>query len=70
MTTAIGDSDPLVAIEDALAKLRQLDELVIGHPAARALELAREGLLDTARERFALSVTRAATEYGLHERVA
>jgi len=35
VTTAIGDADPLVAFEDALAKLRQLDELVIGHAAAR-----------------------------------
>jgi hypothetical protein len=52
----IGDGDPLQAIEDALRTFAP-DELVIStHPEGRSNWLER-GVVDSARERFALPVT-------------
>lgn len=52
----IGDGDPLQAIEDALRTFRP-DELIIStHPEGRSHWLER-GVVDRARERFALPVT-------------
>jgi len=52
----IGDADPLQAIEDAIRTFAP-DELVIStHPAERSHWLER-GIVETARERFALPVT-------------
>jgi GABA permease len=52
----IGDGDPIQAIEDALRTFRP-DELVIStHPPGRSHWLER-GVVDRARERFALPVT-------------
>jgi GABA permease len=55
-TGEIGDGDPIQAIEDALRTFRP-DELIIStHPAGRSHWLER-GVVERARERFALPVT-------------
>jgi GABA permease len=52
----IGDGDPIQAIEDALRTFRP-DELIIStHPVGRSQWLER-GVVEKARERFALRVT-------------
>ncbi|HEX4525257.1 MAG TPA: hypothetical protein VH108_00785 [Gaiellaceae bacterium] len=52
----IGDGDPIQAIEDALRTFRP-DELIVStHPVGRSHWLER-GVVDKARERFALPVT-------------
>jgi len=52
----IGDGDPIQAIEDAVRTFRP-DELVIStHPVGRSHWLER-GVVEKARERFALPVT-------------
>jgi len=52
----IGDGDPIQAIEDALRTFRP-DELIVStHPAGKSHWLER-GVVDKARERFALPVT-------------
>ena len=52
----VGDSDPLQAIEDSLRTFAP-DELVIStHPEGRSNWLER-GVVEAARERFALPVT-------------
>ena len=52
----IGDGDPIQAVEDALRTFRP-DELVVStHPAGKSHWLER-GVVDKARERFALPVT-------------
>ena len=52
----VGDSDPLQAIEDAIRTFAP-DELIIStHPPERSHWLER-GVVDGARERFALPVT-------------
>jgi len=52
----IGDGDPIQAIEDALRTFRP-DELIVStHPAGRSHWLER-GVVEKARERFALPVT-------------
>lgn len=55
-TGEIGDGDPIQAIEDALRTFRP-DELMIStHPVGRSHWLER-GVVERARERFALPVT-------------
>ncbi|HEY0417559.1 MAG TPA: hypothetical protein VGC78_14350 [Gaiellaceae bacterium] len=57
----VGDSDPIQAIEDAVRTFRP-DELVIStHPPGRSHWL-EQGLVDKARERFALPVTHVTVE--------
>jgi GABA permease len=52
----VGDGDPLQAIEDALRTFRP-DELIVStHPPGRSHWLER-GVVEKARERFALPVT-------------
>jgi GABA permease len=52
----IGDGDPIQAIEDALRTFRP-DELIVStHPPGRSHWLER-GVVEKARERFALPVT-------------
>src|SRR6478672_6853230 len=52
----IGDGDPIQAVEDALRTFRP-DELVVStHPVGKSHWLER-GVVDKARERFALPVT-------------
>lgn len=56
VTGEIGDGDPIQAIEDALRTF-QPDELIIStHPLGRSHWLER-GVVEKARERFALRVT-------------
>jgi len=60
---AVGDADPVVAIEDALRTFAA-DELVIAtHPPGRSNWLER-GLVERA-ERFALPITHVVSDYGL-----
>jgi GABA permease len=55
-TGEIGDGDPIQAIEDALRTFRP-DELIVStHPSGRSHWLER-GVVEKARERFALPVT-------------
>jgi hypothetical protein len=55
-TGEVGDGDPIQAIEDALRTFRP-DELVLStHPPGRSHWLER-GVVDRARERFAIPVT-------------
>jgi GABA permease len=59
----VGDSDPLQAIEDALRTFAP-DELVIStHPPERSHWLER-GVVEGARERFALPVTHVVVDLG------
>jgi GABA permease len=62
-TGEIGDGDPIQAIEDALRTFRP-DELIIStHPAGRSHWLER-GVVERARERFALPVTHVVVDLG------
>jgi GABA permease len=62
-TGEVGDSDPLQAIEDALRTFAP-DELIIStHPPDRSHWLER-GVVDGARERFALPVTHVVVDLG------
>jgi|SRR5579884_538170 len=57
----VGDGDPLQAIEDALRTFRP-DELIVStHPPGRSHWLER-GVVEKARERFALPVTHVTVE--------
>jgi GABA permease len=57
----IGDGDPIQAIEDALRTFRP-DELIVStHPPGRSHWLER-GVVEKARERFALPVTHVTVE--------
>src|SRR5579862_1884750 len=59
----VGDSDPLQAIEDALRTFAP-DELIIStHPPQRSHWLER-GVVEGARERFALPVTHVVVDLG------
>jgi hypothetical protein len=62
-TGEVGDGDPLQAIEDALRTFAP-DELVIStHPEGRSNWLER-GVVEGARERFALPVTHVVVDLG------
>jgi hypothetical protein len=57
----VGDSDPIQAIEDAIRTFRP-DELVVStHPPGRSNWLER-GVVEKARERFALPLTHVTAE--------
>lgn len=59
----IGDGDPIQAIEDALRTFRP-DELIVStHPEGRSHWLER-GVVDKARERFALPLTHVVVDLG------
>jgi len=62
----IGDGDPIQAIEDAIRTFRP-DELVVStHPEGRSHWLER-GVVDKARERFALPVTHVVVDLNADE---
>jgi GABA permease len=62
-TGEVGDSDPLQAIEDAIRTFAP-DELIIStHPPERSHWLER-GVVEGARERFALPVTHVVVDIG------
>ncbi|HZP73905.1 MAG TPA: universal stress protein [Gaiellaceae bacterium] len=61
----IGDGDPIQAIEDAIRTFRP-DELVVStHPEGRSHWLER-GVVDKARERFALPLTHVVVDLDVH----
>jgi hypothetical protein len=65
----VGDSDPLQAIEDALRTFAP-DELIIStHPAERSHWLER-GVVEGARERFALPVTHVVVDLAASQKTA
>ena len=65
---AVGDAQPLLALEDALVDFAA-DEVVIStHPPGQSHWLERN-LLERARERVQVPVLHLTTEYGLREPV-
>jgi len=60
----VGDSDPLVAIEDALATFQATEIVVSTHPPGRSNWLERN-LPARAAERFALPVAHIVSRHGL-----
>jgi GABA permease len=63
----IGDGDPIQAIEDAIRTFRP-DELIIStHPAGRSHWLER-GVVEKARERFAIKLTHVVVDLGADSR--
>jgi hypothetical protein len=64
----VGDGDPLQAMEDALRTFGA-DEIVIStHPAGKSNWLER-GVVDKARERFAVPITHVVTDLSAEEQV-
>lgn len=62
-TGEIGDGDPIQAIEDAMRTFSP-DELIIStHPAGRSHWLER-GVVERARERFAIEITHVVVDLG------
>lgn len=61
---AIGDADPLTAIEDELARFDAQELVISTHPAGASNWLER-GLVERARERFDVPVVHVVSEYGL-----
>ena len=60
----VGDADPLLAIDDALAGF-SADEIVIStHPPGRS-DWLEKGLIDNARERYSQPGTHVISEVGL-----
>jgi hypothetical protein len=61
---SVGDSDPLLAIEDALASFRATEIVVSTHPPGRSNWLEKN-LPDRATKRFDLPITHVVSHYGL-----
>jgi hypothetical protein len=62
----IGDSDPLVAIEDALADFQATEIVLSTHPPGRSNWLEKD-LPTRAAERFNLPITHLVSQHGLEE---
>jgi hypothetical protein len=60
----VGDSDPMLAIADALANFPACEIVIATHPAGRSNWLER-GLIEKARARFTVPVTHLVSSYGL-----
>jgi len=60
----VGDSNPMVAITDALANFPALEIVIATHPAGQSNWLER-GLIENVRARFDLPVTHLVSSYGL-----
>jgi hypothetical protein len=60
----VGDSDPMLAIADALAKFPATEILIATHPAGQSNWLER-GLIENARARFDIPITHLVSSYGL-----
>jgi hypothetical protein len=60
----VGDSDPLIAIDDALASFRATEIVISTHPAGRSNWLARN-LPARAAERFDLPIAHIVSGHGL-----
>jgi hypothetical protein len=59
----VGDGDPLQAIEDALRTFAPDEMIISTHPEGRSNWLER-GVVEGARERFALPVTHVVVDLG------
>jgi len=62
----IGDSNPVVAISDALAGFPASEIVIVTHPVGRSNWLER-GLIEKVRARFDVPVTHLVSDYGLVE---
>src|SRR5947209_5257661 len=62
----IGDSDPVVAITDALASFSASEIVIATHPPGQSNWL-EHGLIENARARFDIPVTHLVSSYGLVE---
>jgi hypothetical protein len=62
----VGDSDPLLAIDDALADFHATEIMLSTHPAGRSNWLEKN-LPTRAAERFDLPITHLVSDYGLEE---
>ncbi len=62
---AVGDAQPLVALEDALVDFAADEVVIATHPAGQSHWLER-GFVERARERVEIPVVHLTTEYGLH----
>jgi hypothetical protein len=62
----VGDSDPLLAIADALTSFPASEIVIATHPRGQSNWLER-GLIEKARKRFYLPITHLVSTYGLVE---
>jgi hypothetical protein len=62
----VGDSDPLLAIEDALAEFEATEIVLSTHPPGRSNWLEKN-LPTRAADRFNLPITHLVSHYDLHE---
>ncbi len=60
----VGDSNPMLAIEDALANFSATEIVIATHPPGRSNWLER-GLIDNAAARFDIPITHLVSSYGL-----
>jgi hypothetical protein len=60
----VGDANPLLAIEDALAGFPASEIVIATHPEGRSNWLERR-LIEKARARFAIPITHLVSSYGL-----
>lgn len=60
----VGDSDPMLAIADALANFPATEIVIATHPAGQSNWLER-GLIENAAARFDLPITHLVSSYGL-----
>ncbi len=60
----VGDSDPTVAIADALANFAATEIVIATHPAGQSNWLER-GLIENASARFDIPITHLVSSYGL-----
>jgi TusA-related sulfurtransferase len=60
----VGDADPLMAIEDALASFAAQEIVVVTHPPEQSNWLER-GLIDKAVARFDVPIVHLVSDYGL-----
>ena len=65
----VGDSNPLLAIDDALAGFPASEIVIVTHPEGRSNWLER-GLIEKATARFDLPITHLVSSYGLVEECA
>jgi hypothetical protein len=65
----VGDSDPLLAIDDALADFQATEIVLSTHPAGRSNWLEKN-LPRRAAQRFDLPITYLVSDYGLQEAAA
>jgi hypothetical protein len=61
---AVGDSDPMVAIADALAHFPASEIMIATHPTGQSNWLER-GLIENASSRFDIPITHLVSSYGL-----